>query len=32
MLSHALTIVMNELETHLTETYGAPTVVPQVVL
>jgi hypothetical protein len=32
MLSHALTIVMNELETHLTETYGAPAVVPQVVL
>ena len=32
MLSHALTIVMNELEKHLTDAYGAPAVVPQVVL
>ena len=32
MLSHALTIVMNELEKHLTDTYGAPAVTPQVVL
>jgi hypothetical protein len=30
MLSHALTIVANELETHLSDTYGAPAVVPQV--
>jgi hypothetical protein len=30
MLSHALTIVLNELETHLTDTYGAGAVTPQV--
>lgn len=30
MLSHALTIVINELETHLSSTYGAPNVAPQV--
>jgi hypothetical protein len=29
MLSHALTIVLNELETHLTSTYGAAAVIPQ---
>jgi hypothetical protein len=32
MLSHALTIVMNEMEKHLTDTYGPPAIVPQVVL
>jgi Pvc16 N-terminal domain len=30
MLSHALTIVINELERHLTNTYGAGAVTPQV--
>lgn len=30
MLSHALTIVVNELERHLTSAYGAGTVSPQV--
>ena len=30
MLSHALTIVLNELEGHLTTTYGAAAVIPQV--
>src|SRR5258708_3639849 len=30
MLSHALTIVANELEKHLTDTYGAGAVTPQV--
>jgi len=30
MLSHALTIVLNELEAHLTATYGAGAVTPQV--
>ncbi len=30
MLSHALTIVINELEKHLTDTYGAGAVIPQV--
>lgn len=30
MLSHALTIVVNELERHLTDTYGAAAVTPQV--
>jgi hypothetical protein len=30
MLSHALTIVANELERHLSETYGVPAVTPQV--
>jgi hypothetical protein len=30
MLSHALTIVMNELEKHLTDSYGSATVSPQV--
>jgi hypothetical protein len=30
MLAHALTIVANELERHLSETYGAPAVSPQV--
>ena len=30
MLSHALTIVINELERHLTDTYGAGAVTPQV--
>lgn len=30
MLSHALTIVANELERHLSETYGTPAVTPQV--
>jgi len=30
MLSHALTIVINELERHLSEVYGAPNVSPQV--
>ena len=30
MLSHALTIVVNELEKHLTDTYGAGAVSPQV--
>lgn len=30
MLAHALTIVANELERHLSETYGAPVVSPQV--
>src|SRR5262245_13791781 len=30
MLSHALTIVINELEKHLTDTFGAGTVTPQV--
>src|SRR5215467_441864 len=30
MLSHALTIVINELEKHLTDTYGAGAVTPQV--
>jgi hypothetical protein len=30
MLSHALTIVINELEAHLTSTYGAGAVTPQV--
>jgi hypothetical protein len=30
MLSHALTIVTNELERHLSETYGPPAVAPQV--
>ena len=30
MVSHAMTIVMNELEAHLTATYGAPAVVPAV--
>jgi hypothetical protein len=30
MLSHALTIVINELEKHLGDTYGAPPVSPQV--
>ena len=30
MLSHALTIVINELETHLSDTYGAAIVTPQV--
>ncbi len=29
MLSHALTIVLNELEWHLTDTYGAAAVIPQ---
>ena len=29
MLSHALTIVLNELEEHLTDTYGAAAVIPQ---
>ena len=32
MLSHALTVVMNELEKHLTDIYGVPPVTPQVVL
>jgi hypothetical protein len=32
MLIHALTIVANELEKHLTDTYGVPAVTPQVVL
>ena len=32
MLIHALTIVANELEKHLTDVYGAPAVTPQVVL
>jgi hypothetical protein len=30
MLSHALTIVVNELETHLSDVYGAGSVTPQV--
>jgi hypothetical protein len=30
MLSHALTIVINELEKHLTDTFGAGAVIPQV--
>ena len=30
MISHALTIVMNELEKHLTDTYGPGVVTPQV--
>jgi hypothetical protein len=30
MLSHALTIVINELEKHLTDSYGSATVSPQV--
>ena len=30
MLSHALTIVVNELETHLTDAYGPGAVTPQV--
>jgi len=30
MLSHALTIVTNELEDHLTDTYGSASVTPQV--
>ena len=30
MLSHALTIVVNELEKHLTDVYGAGSVTPQV--
>ena len=30
MLSHALTIVTNELEKHLDDTYGQPVVAPQV--
>ena len=30
MLSHAFTIVINELEQHLTDTYGAGAVIPQV--
>jgi hypothetical protein len=30
MLAHALTIVTNELEAHLSDTYGAPAVTPQV--
>jgi hypothetical protein len=30
MISHALTIVINELEKHLTDTYGAGAVSPQV--
>jgi len=30
MLTHALTIVLNELDSHLTGTYGAPAVTPQV--
>src|SRR5438477_10983315 len=30
MLSHALTIVTNELEKHLTDTYGSAPVSPQV--
>jgi hypothetical protein len=30
MLSHALTIILNELETHLTNIYGSATVMPQV--
>ena len=30
MLSHALTIVINELEKHLTDTYGGGAVIPQV--
>jgi hypothetical protein len=30
MLSHALTIVINELEKHLSDTYGAGAVIPQV--
>jgi hypothetical protein len=30
MISHALTIVINELDQHLTETYGAAAVSPQV--
>jgi hypothetical protein len=30
MLSHALTIVINELEKHLTDTYGSGAVTPQV--
>ena len=30
MLSHALTIVANELERHLSDTYGVPAVSPQV--
>jgi hypothetical protein len=30
MLSHALTIVTNELERHLGDTYGLPAVAPQV--
>ncbi len=30
MISHALTIVLNELDKHLTDTYGAPAVTPQV--
>jgi hypothetical protein len=30
MLSHALTIVINELEKHLTDAYGSATVSPQV--
>jgi len=32
MLSHALTIVANELETHFSDTYDVPTVSPQVQL
>lgn len=32
MLIHALTIVANELEKHLTDIYGAPAVTPQVAL
>src|SRR5579872_6968927 len=32
MLLHALTIVANELEKHLTDIYGVPAVTPQVVL
>src|SRR5215470_1494761 len=32
MLSHALTIVLNELDSHLTDTYGAAAVTPQVQL
>jgi hypothetical protein len=30
MISHALTIITNELEKHLTDVYGAPVVSPQV--
>lgn len=30
MLAHALTIVANELEAHLSDTYGAPALTPQV--
>jgi Pvc16 N-terminal domain len=30
MLAHALTVVVNELERHLTEAYGAGPVIPQV--